>query len=225
MKNLIAIAALLCSVTFANAQQTVSADMFEKGLRQTDVQLLDVRTAKEFKTGHLPNALQADFTNKEEFAHRVKSLDKSKPVFVYCLVGGRSGAAAKWLADNGFKDVTDLSGGINAWRAESKPIAGGEKVPQMSMDLYKQAISSSQWILVDVGAEWCPPCRKMAPMVKQFTEEKKIKILNVDGGNDTDVMKAINATELPTFILYRNGKEVWRKSGAVEPEEFRKAMK
>ncbi len=130
MKNIIAFAIFLCSITAANAQQTVSADMFEKGLRHPDVQLLDVRTAKEFKTGHLPNALQADFTNKDEFAHRVKSLDKNKPVYVYCLVGGRSNAAAKWLADNGFKDVTDLSGGINAWRAESKAIVGTEKVPR-----------------------------------------------------------------------------------------------
>lgn len=225
MKNLIAVATLLCCFTFANAQQTVSADMFEKGLRHPNVQLLDVRTAKEFKTGHLPKALQADFTNKEEFAERTQSLDKSKPVFVYCLVGGRSAGAAKWLTDHGFTDVTDLSGGINAWRAEGKAITGADKVPQMSTDLYKQAIASSKWILVDVGAEWCPPCRKMAPVVKQFTTENNMKILNVDGGNDTDVMKSVNATELPTFILYKDGKEVWRKSGIVELSEFRNAMK
>ncbi|WP_298707566.1 rhodanese-like domain-containing protein [Chitinophaga sp.] len=225
MKYLIAIAIFLGCFTAAGAQHTVSADMFEKGLRQPAVQLLDVRTAKEFKTGHLPNALQADFTNKKEFAERVKSLDKDKPVFVYCLVGGRSNGAAKWLTANGFTDVTDLSGGINAWRAEGKAVTGAQKGPQMSQDLYKQAIASSQWILVDVGAEWCPPCRKMAPVVKQFAEEKKIKVLNVDGGNDLDVMKANNVTEIPTFILYKDGKEVWRKSGIVEAEAFRKAMK
>lgn len=225
MKNLIAVAAFLCCFTFASAQQTVSADMFEKGLRNPEVQLLDVRTAKEFKTGHLPKALQADFTNKEEFAHRAQSLDKSKPVFVYCLVGGRSAGAAKWLADHGFTNVTDLSGGINAWRAEGKTIVGADKVPQMTTDHYQQAIAGSKWVLVDVGAEWCPPCRKMAPVVKQFATENGLKILNVDGGNDTAVMNAVNATELPTFILYKNGKEVWRKSGIVELSEFRKAMK
>lgn len=225
MKKIIAFAALIGCFTAATAQQTVSPDMFEKGLRQPGVQLLDVRTAKEFKTGHLSGALQADFTNKKEFAERVKSLDKDKPVFVYCLVGGRSGGAAKWLTDNGFKDVTDLSGGTTAWKAEGKLLTGGQQGPQMSIDLYNQAITSSKWILVDAGATWCPPCRKMAPVVKAFAEEKKIKVLNVDGGNDNDVMKAINVTEIPTFILYKDGKEVWRKSGIVEAAEFRNAMK
>ncbi len=94
----------------------------------------------------------------------------------------------------------------------------------MSADMYKQAIASSKWILVDVGAQWCPPCRQMAPIVKQFTTENKIKVLNVDGGNDTDVMSANNVTEIPTFILYKDGKEVWRKTGIVELDAFRKAI-
>lgn len=225
MKNLITFAILLCLAGTARAQHAVSPDMFEKGLRQPGIQLLDVRTAQEFKTGHINNALQADFTDKEEFAKRVKSLDKNKPVYVYCLVGGRSGAAAKYLADQGFTDVTDLSGGVKAWKNEGKLLAGGQQAPQMSVSMYNEAVASSKWILVDVGATWCPPCRKMQPVVKQFTEEKKLKVLAVDGGNDIDVMKAVKAEEIPTFILYKDGKEVWRKSGIVELEEFRKAMK
>ena len=216
---------LFLSAMAGNAQQTVSAGEFEKGMQQPGVQLLDVRTAKEFNTGHLPDALQADFTKKEEFFSRISHLDKSRPVYIYCLSGGRSTAAAKWMRSNGYKNVVEMEGGVMAWKKAGKGLTGEAAGPQMTIAAYASAVSVKGWVLVDVGATWCPPCRKMEPVVAQFVKDRQLKRVNVDGGNDTDVMKTISAETLPTFVLYKDGKEVWRKEGIVAMEEFVAAMK
>lgn len=218
-------ACLLLVVMAGKAQQAVSTDEFEKGLRQPGIQLLDVRTAKEFSTGHLPDALQADFTKKNEFFDRIQHLDKSRPVYVYCLSGGRSSAAAEWMRSNGYANVVEMEGGIIAWKKAGKTLTGGASGPQMTVPAYESAVKVKGWVLVDVGAAWCPPCRKMEPVVQQLLKARQLKRVNVDAGKDTEVMNAINATVPPTFVLYKDGKEVWRRQGIVKMEEFVAAMK
>lgn len=211
---------------FAQQSQVVDAAAFDKDIRQSGVQVFDVRTAGEFKTGHLPNALQADFTKQDEFKHRVQYLDKTKPVYVYCLSGGRSRAAAKWMRDNGFSSVTELEGGINAWKQAGKPLVGvAGNQPQLSIADYNKSIHIKGWALTDVGATWCPPCKQMEPVLEKFfRKNQQVKKVQVDGGNDQDVMKAIKANGLPTLILYKDGKEVWRKEGVATLEEIQQAM-
>lgn len=217
-------AGLLLASLRGMAQDAVAPDVFEKGMQQAGIQLLDVRTAKEFSTGHLPEALQADFTQKEEFFERIKYLDKTKPVYVYCLSGGRSSAAAKWMRTNGYGQVVELTGGVMAWKEAGKKLTGGVAGPQMTMAEFDQKIKAGKWVLVDVGAPWCPPCRKMEPIVKEFQAQQQVPVLVVDGGRDTQVMAGIRATKLPTFVLYKNGKEVWRKAGTATLAEMKAAM-
>lgn len=225
MKKILFAAGLLLAVLTGFAQDAVPAATFEKGIGQPGIQLLDVRTAKEFNTGHLPDALQADFTKKNEFFERIKYIDKAKPVYVYCLSGGRSSAAAKWMRENGYTKVVEMEGGVIAWKQAGKTLTGGDTGPQFSIPDFEKAVSSDKWVLVDVGATWCPPCRKMEPVVKEIVKEKKLKLVNVDAGKDTEVMNSISAKGPPTFVLYKNGKEVWRKEGIVTADEFRSAIK
>ncbi len=76
--------------------------------------LVDVRTPAEFKEGHLKNAKNIDWLG-DTFAKQFKTVSKDQPVYVYCKVGGRSYKAAEWLLANGFKDVTNLAGGYDAY--------------------------------------------------------------------------------------------------------------
>lgn len=78
------------------------------------VQLVDVRTQEEFGVSHLKNAQNICVTNSD-FEEKVKTLDKNKPVYVYCKKGVRSAKAAKILADMGFTEVYDLHGGMDSW--------------------------------------------------------------------------------------------------------------
>jgi rhodanese-related sulfurtransferase len=82
------------------------------------VQLVDVRTQEEYTVSHLKDAQNICVTNSD-FEEKVKTLDKNKPVYVYCAVGGRSATAAKILSDMGFTEVYDLEGGITNWEEKN----------------------------------------------------------------------------------------------------------
>ncbi|QEC67189.1 DUF953 domain-containing protein [Panacibacter ginsenosidivorans] len=211
-----------CSSTAQQTNTDVDVSTFQQHLAKENVQVLDVRTAGEYQGGHIKNAMLADWMNPEQFKDRVQYLDKSKPVLVYCASGGRSGKAAQWLAQNGFTTVENLKGGFTQWKIENKPVEGASNTPQITDADYKTYTTSSNVVLIDFGAEWCPPCRKMEPVINelQSTAKDKFKIVRVDGGINTNVMQQQNVTALPTFIIYKNGKEVWRKQGVIEKSEL-----
>jgi rhodanese-related sulfurtransferase len=92
-----------------------------ENLKSNTVQLVDVRTPQEYNEGHVKGALNICVTC-EGFESNVTRLDKTKPVYVYCRSGHRSGNASKLLAKMGFKEIHDMEGGILAWEANNLPI-------------------------------------------------------------------------------------------------------
>lgn len=115
---LVAIFALSCQAQTKKAE-VLSPDQFSQKLASTsDRILLDVRTPEEFAEGHLTDAKLINYYN-EDFKNQLSLLDKTKPVFLYCRSGKRSGASAELLIELGFKEVYDLQGGFMAW-AEGK---------------------------------------------------------------------------------------------------------
>lgn len=94
---------------------------FAEAVKQPDAQVVDVRTAQEFGMGHLAKARNIDIM-APGFENRVQLLDKEKPVLLYCAVGSRSARAAEVMSNMGFKSVTNLSGGIQAWGSAGMPI-------------------------------------------------------------------------------------------------------
>lgn len=79
-----------------------------------DAVVIDVRTPGEIVQGKIEGALEMDFY-QDDFQKNILSLDKDKSYFMYCRSGNRSGKAAKFMIDNGFTRVYNLSGGFNAW--------------------------------------------------------------------------------------------------------------
>ncbi len=98
----------------------VSVDAFAAKIDGGAV-VLDVRTPAEFAEGHLANAINIDVT-AAEFADGVASLDPKASYAVYCRSGNRSRAAVEYLVEQGFENVVDLSGGINAWTGAGKEV-------------------------------------------------------------------------------------------------------
>ena len=205
-----------------NAQQngatSVSADEFEKDIKAPDAQILDVRTSYEYNGGHIANTLQANWNDQTQFTDRIQHLDKNRPVYIYCATGVRSAAAARWMRNNGFKNVVELQGGFINWKRSGKPVAMAAPQKQLSLDDYQQMIPATGTALVDFGADWCPPCVKMRPVVDAIGETMpdKVKIVKVDVGVNTDILKPLNINSYPTFIVYKDGKEVWRQSGIID---------
>jgi rhodanese-related sulfurtransferase len=90
--------------------------MIEKG----GYLVLDVRTMKEYRAGHLVNAILIDWY-KKDFLDNVEKLDKNKPVIVYCARGRRSAWAMDKMSEHGFKEVYNVLGGFERWSKESLP--------------------------------------------------------------------------------------------------------
>ncbi len=84
--------------------------------------LLDVRGTNEYKEGFIGDAVNVTVS---ELGTRLNVLpkDKEKPILIYCLSGARSAKAASVLVKEGYKNVFNLTGGINAWKAANLPVA------------------------------------------------------------------------------------------------------
>ena len=108
------------------AQQTQSVELIsvvdmEEALKLDDVQLVDVRTKREFASGHIKNAKNIVYQSAN-WDVQVAALDKEKPVYVYCARGVRSAKCASILEEAGFTKIFDLEGGITKWINEDKTV-------------------------------------------------------------------------------------------------------
>jgi thioredoxin 1 len=204
--------------------QQVSIKEFAEAMAKTpNAQLLDVRTAGEYGGGHLIGAKNID-VKQPDFENKLAELDKTKPVFVYCLSGGRSKTAHELLVKNGFT-VTELAGGYLKWSSENMPVEGDHKPVGtdgvVSKDEYDAIIKNNRLVLVDYFATWCGPCKQMDPFVKKMIQdyEGKAKIIKIDSDKNKKLAIINLVSELPTFVFYRNGKEFWRGTG-LQDEQF-----
>ncbi len=121
MKQLILITmSIFGSIFGMSAQQSdpikvLEVTEFKKEITKTNVQLLDVRTAKEYNSGHIKKAINVDVLDQNAFTKYVKDLDVEQPVYLYCRSGSRSQSASKLLVELGFKKIYDLKGGYLNW--------------------------------------------------------------------------------------------------------------
>ncbi len=227
-KNLIIVFFLIVLTGCGKAQTNKSesslpATEFSKKLDQTkDAQLLDVRTPGEFRNGHLKNALNIDW-NADDFSEKAKTLDKDESVFVYCMSGPRSTAAAAKLREMGFKNVYEMQGGMMKWRNANLPEIKASTSAGMSLAQFNDMLKSKTPVLVDFYAEWCAPCKKMEPYLKKMATEMpdKVKIVRINADENTELCKELNVSALPVLKLYKNDKVVWDNLGFVTEEEVK----
>jgi len=95
--------------------ETISKTDFEKKMKEkADHTLVDVRTPSEYAAGTIGNAKNINW-NDGNFATEISKLDKTKPTFIFCQKGGRSGKALNNMKGLGFQEVYDLAGGYGEW--------------------------------------------------------------------------------------------------------------
>ena len=209
-------------------KESLNASEFSKKISETqDAKIIDVRTPEEFEKGHLINALNYDW-NGNNFDSEISSLDKSKPVFVYCLSGGRSGSAASKMRSDGFKEVYELEGGIIKWRAENLEETTDNKIMPVgyTMEDFRKLIQSDKLVLVDFYADWCEPCLKMKPFLEEIALEQKDKlnIIRINADDNQALLKSLNIEGLPELQLYQNNNKKWSHNGFISKEELVKQL-
>lgn len=190
-------------------------------------EILDVRTPEEFSKGHLANARNIDW-NSNDFQDKVSGLDKSKPVFVYCLSGKRSAAAASLMRSEGFKQVYELNGGIMKWRAENLPETPGNTSTSkgLSQQQFNELLNSDRLVLIDFYADWCPPCKKMKPYLEEISKEMtdKVIVIPINADENQELCKELKIDALPVLQLYKNKKLIWTNTGFISKEEVVKQL-
>jgi thioredoxin 1 len=90
------------------------------------------------------------------------------------------------------------------------------------MENFNTLINSNKPVLVDFFAEWCGPCKTMAPILKDVKSNlgDKATIIKVDVDKNQDAAMAYQIRSVPTLIIFKNGQPVWKQSGVVPANEL-----
>ena len=95
------------------------------------------------------------------------------------------------------------------------------------METFNELISSSDVpVIVDFFAEWCGPCKTMSPILKQVKDMQgdKVRIVKVDVDKNNALAMQYSIQSVPTVMIFRNGKQMWRQSGVINAGELNKIV-
>lgn len=230
--NLIGLAIMLNSCTNGQSSKTnLSPEDFLKKITELpNAPIIDVRTSGEFEGGHIANSINIDW-NGNNFDKEISAFDKAEPIFIYCLSGGRSGSAASQMRSQGFKEVYELDGGIMRWKSANLPLTTDPSIAPKEEGMTKvefdKLINSEKLVLVDFYAEWCGPCKKMAPLLEEISKEMadKVTIIRIDSDKNPLISEILKIEALPTLLLYKESKNTWKNVGFLTKEEIVEHLK
>jgi rhodanese-related sulfurtransferase len=224
---LILILTISCSTNNVDYYSSISIDKAAELLESEDAIILDVRTKEEVSKGYIKDATFIDYY-ANDFKNKLNLIDKKKTIYVYCKSGGRSSKASEIISQMGFANVYNLEGGFMRWKLNDMPfnidsastqVLNNDVILQSDIDSILLANSK---VLLCISTQWCLPCKKMEPIINKIDLDLKdnIHILKLDPDYNPLIIKKYNILSLPTFVLYEDNFEVWRKNGIIAYDDL-----
>lgn len=90
------------------------------------------------------------------------------------------------------------------------------------MSKFSEIINQDQPVLVDFFADWCGPCKMLSPILKQVKEQlgDAITIIKIDVDKNQSLAAKYQVRGVPTMLLFKKGKQVWRQSGVLQANDI-----
>jgi thioredoxin 1 len=90
------------------------------------------------------------------------------------------------------------------------------------MSKFSEIINQDKPVLVDYYAEWCGPCKTMSPILKEVKDAlgEGVSILKIDVDKNKSLATKYDVRGVPTLLLFKQGKQVWRQSGVVQKNDL-----
>lgn len=91
---------------------------------------------------------------------------------------------------------------------------------------FNEIIKSETPVLIDFYADWCGPCKMLAPILKEVKEElgDEVKIIKIDVDKNEQLAAKYQVRGVPTMIVFKNGEQKWRQSGVLQKEDIVKVI-
>ncbi|WP_445731414.1 thioredoxin [Mariniflexile sp.] len=95
------------------------------------------------------------------------------------------------------------------------------------MGRFSDIINKDKPVLVDFFAEWCGPCKMMSPILKEVKDNlgESVSIIKIDVDKNQGLAAKYQVKGVPTLLLFKNGKQIWRQSGLVQKQELLSLLK